>query len=77
MPDSMKVAFQVGSLVRDAMATIIRSARSDNRERVLLQALQQLQDAESWVDEVMRVLPRRSRPSKLLARRVAMAGGAS
>lgn len=67
-PDSMLVAFRVGSFVRDAELAIVRGGSENNAAR-LLQALAHLQDAERWLDELARLLPRRSKRSRLLASR--------
>lgn len=67
-PDSMRVAFQIGSFVRDAECAIVRGGSENNAAR-LLQALARLQDAERWLDELARLLPRRSKRSVLLASR--------
>ncbi len=70
-PDSLRVAFQIGTFVRDAEWAIIRSSVERDPSR-LLQALASLQDVDKWLEELWRLLPKRSKRSALLA-----SGGAS
>lgn len=67
MPDSLKLAFQVGSFVRDAEWAIVRSSSEKNPDR-LLQALAHLQDAGRFIEELFKVLPKRSKRSLLVPR---------
>lgn len=67
MPDAMKLAFQIGSFVRDAEWAIVRGEREKSPAR-LLQALAHLQDAGRFVDELLRVMPKRSKRSLLVPR---------
>lgn len=67
-PDSLRVAFQIGSFVRDAKWAIIQSNREKDGAR-LLQALASLEDVDTWLEELWRLLPKRSKRSALLASR--------